>query len=124
MSRAAQAQADRHAFGRRVRGLRQGADKTLHDLAERLGVSVVYVSDVERGRRPPMRLELIDQVAELLDADAAELHQLAAEARGAFSIPTDHLPTPARAFLARLARGDQYPPAFWAQLMWMAGKRR
>lgn len=114
----------RRAFGERLRALRKKAGKTLGDIAEGLGVSVVYVSDVERGNRPPLRPDLIDRAAGLLGGDAAELHKLAAEVRGAFELRTDRMPEPAKEFVAGLARGDQYPEDFWEQVMQMAKKQK
>jgi transcriptional regulator with XRE-family HTH domain len=114
----------RRAFGERLRALRKKADKTLGDVAEILGVSVVYMSDVERGNRPPLRHDLIDKVAVVLCGDAGELHRLAAEVRGAFELRTDRMPERAKEFVAGLARGDQYPEDFWEKVMQMAKKQR
>jgi transcriptional regulator with XRE-family HTH domain len=110
----------RRAFGERLRTLRKKAEKTLGDVAGVLDVSVVYVSDVERGNRPPLRPDLIDKAAVLLGADGAELHKLAAEVRGAFELRTDRMPERAKEFVAGLARGDQYPEDFWEKVMQMA----
>jgi transcriptional regulator with XRE-family HTH domain len=114
----------RRAFGERLRALRKKADKTLGDVAKVLGVSVVYVSDVERGNRPPLRPDLIDKVAVVLDGDAGELHKLAAEVRGAFELRTERMPERAKEFVAGLARGDQYPDDFWDKVATMAKKQR
>lgn len=117
--------ADRkRAFGERLRELRKREGKTLGDLAELLDVSVVYVSDVERGNRAPLRPELVEKVAGGLNADAAELHRLAAEVRGSFELPTDHIPDRAKEFVAGLARGDQYPDDFWDKVMSLAKKQK
>lgn len=86
----------RRAFGERLRALRKKADKTLGDVAGVLNVSVVYVSDVERGNRPPLRPDLIDKVAVELGGEAGELHKLAAEVRGAFELRTDRMPERAK----------------------------
>jgi transcriptional regulator with XRE-family HTH domain len=97
--------------GRReaLRACRKKADKTLGDLAQALDVSVVYVSDVERGNRPPFRPDLIDTADAFLGANAAELHKLASEVPGAFELRTNGMPERAREFVAGLARGYQYP---------------
>jgi transcriptional regulator with XRE-family HTH domain len=60
-------------FGDLLRKLRRNADKTLGDVARALGISVVYVSDVERGNRNPFSTERILKVAEFLKADAEPL---------------------------------------------------
>jgi transcriptional regulator with XRE-family HTH domain len=114
----------KRGFGGRLRTLRKQSGKTLHDVAEALGVSVVYVSDIERGNRKPFGPEHIEKLAVLLNADSRELHQLAAEARGAFELPTSKIPAQAREFVAGLARGEQYSDDFWDSLMKLAKQHR
>lgn len=41
------------AFGEALRSYREAAGKTLAELAKPLGVSIPYLSDVERGKRAP-----------------------------------------------------------------------
>ena len=60
-------------FGESLRRTRQNAKKTLGDVARLLQVSVVYVSDVERGNRRPFGNERILKVASFLNADPAPL---------------------------------------------------
>ena len=60
-------------FGDTLRKTRQKAKRTLGDVARMLGVSVVYVSDVERGNRRPFGNERILKVARFLEADPAPL---------------------------------------------------
>ena len=60
-------------FGDTLRRTRQQAEKTLGDVARLLDVSVVYVSDVERGNRRPFRNDRILKVARFLKADPAPL---------------------------------------------------
>ena len=60
-------------FGDALRRTRQNAEKTLGDVATLLDVSVVYVSDVERGNRRPFSNERILKVAGLLKTDPAPL---------------------------------------------------
>ena len=69
-------------FGDTLRRTRQEAEKTLGDVARLLGVSVVYVSDVERGNRRPFSNERILKVARLLEADPAPLIAAADVAEG------------------------------------------
>jgi transcriptional regulator with XRE-family HTH domain len=69
-------------FGEALRRQRRKAGKTLGDLARLLGVSVVYVSDVERGNRRPLSNERILRVADFLDADPTPLIDMAARERG------------------------------------------
>ena len=60
-------------FGDALRRTRQNAEMTLGDVARLLDVSVVYVSDVERGNRRPFSNKRILRVARLLEADPAPL---------------------------------------------------
>ena len=69
-------------FGDALRRTRQNAERTLGDIARLLGVSVVYVSDVERGNRRPFNNERILKVAELLEADPAPLIKAADVEKG------------------------------------------
>jgi transcriptional regulator with XRE-family HTH domain len=46
-------------FGDELRRLRRQANLTLADLADAIGTSIVYISDVERGRKnPPSPIKL------------------------------------------------------------------
>lgn len=69
-------------FGDALRRARHDAEKTLGDVARLLGVSVVYVSDVERGNRRPFSNERILKIASFLDADPAPLITAADVERG------------------------------------------
>lgn len=77
------------AFGRLLRKLRTNANKSMGEVARYLEVSVVYVSDVEHGRRAPLVPEKIVKVAEFLETDPSPLLRAAAEVRGAFELPAD-----------------------------------
>ena len=69
-------------FGGALRRLRREAGRTLSDLASLLGVSIVYVSDVERGNRKPLGNERILRVAQFLGANPAPLLEAANKERG------------------------------------------
>jgi len=114
----------RRSFGVLLRKYRKKVGKTLGDLADELDVSVVYVSDVERGNRAPLREDYIEVAARVLNADARELHRAAAEARGAFKLRAERVPPAAREVVAGLARGEQYPDTFWEELVELASKHR
>ena len=62
-----------HTLGRAIRGLRDRAGITQKVLAERVGTSEAYVSNIESGRRDA-RWSTVIRVLHALDAD---LHQLA-----------------------------------------------
>ncbi|MDK2821405.1 MAG: hypothetical protein PWP31_1370 [Clostridia bacterium] len=58
--------------GKRIRELREGRGYSLHDLAERSGVSVSYLSEIERGAKRPS-LKIIDKIAEALNTSKGQL---------------------------------------------------
>ncbi len=69
-------------FGEALRKRRRETKKTLSDIADVLGVSVVYVSDVERGNRRPLNNDSIIKVAKFLKTDPAPLIRAADQERG------------------------------------------
>lgn len=69
-------------FGQRLRLLREAAKKSLKEVADVLNCSVVYVSDIERGRRNPPSPEKIAKMAEVISAPVRELLDLANKERG------------------------------------------
>ena len=69
-------------FGDLLRQLRRTADKTLGDVSRELGVSVPYLSDVERGNRNPFTTARLIQLAKFLKADATPLIEAADRERG------------------------------------------
>ena len=69
-------------FGAALRAARREAGKRLSDVADLLGVSVVYVSDVERGNRRPFGNDRILRVTHYLKTDAARLIAAADQERG------------------------------------------
>ncbi len=69
-------------FGDALRRARQDSGKTLGKVARLLGVSVVYVSDVERSNRRPFSNERIIKVAEFVETGPAPLIALADVERG------------------------------------------
>lgn len=69
-------------FGEALRKARREAGRTLRDVANVLGVSVVYVSDVERSNRRPFSNERILKVTRYLNADAGPLIAAANSEKG------------------------------------------
>ncbi len=69
-------------FGDALRKARRNAERTLGDVAKLLGVSVVYVSDVERGNRRPFSNERIVRIARFVKTDPAPLIAAADVERG------------------------------------------
>jgi transcriptional regulator with XRE-family HTH domain len=73
-------------FGQLIREARRRARKTLQDAATVLNVSVVYVSEVELGKRPPFSAERIEKLAVLYNAEASPLLEAACRERGYLEI--------------------------------------
>lgn len=73
-------------FGSTLRRLRVASDKTLKDVARHIGVSIVYLSDVERGNRRPLPLEKIARICDYLRVDPSSLITAAVQERGAIEI--------------------------------------
>lgn len=67
--------ANGHAFGPRVRSLRDAMDLSLRDLAQRSGVSAPMLSQVERGDTSPT-LTVADRIAAGLDLTLSQLLRL------------------------------------------------
>lgn len=62
-----------HAYGKRLRALRTDAEVTMGDLADYLGVTVPFLSDVERGREPPFDEETTRKICARIGIEADEL---------------------------------------------------
>ena len=92
-------------FGDALRRTRHDAEKTLSDFAKLLGVSVVYVSDVERGNRKPFSNERIFKVAKFVNTDPAPLIAAAAAERGAFEYDINNARPLEAAVLGELVSG-------------------
>ncbi|MGB6831180.1 MAG: helix-turn-helix transcriptional regulator, partial [Terracidiphilus sp.] len=62
----------RERFGQRVRQLRSEHGLTQEQLAERAGISVDFLSLIERGKSSPS-FENLDELADALEVSVAEL---------------------------------------------------
>jgi transcriptional regulator with XRE-family HTH domain len=60
-------------FGGLIRSSRRRLNKSLQDVADALKVTAVYVSEVERGKRPPFTTERIPALAKVLELDVGLL---------------------------------------------------
>lgn len=81
------------------------AGRSLGELARHLGVSVVYMSDVERGRRAPLVVPKIVQAARFLETSPLPLLKSAAQHKGTFDLDVTDYPDSAFQLLSSLARG-------------------
>lgn len=79
-------------FSKLVRAARKRAGLTLRDVAEIVGHSVPYVSDIELGRRKPYSSEKIERLATRLGEPVGPMLAAAARERGAFEVPEDSSP--------------------------------
>lgn len=61
------------SFGELIRASRRRLNKSLQDVADALEVTAVYVSEVERGKRPPFRTERLPALSRVLELDLKEL---------------------------------------------------
>jgi len=80
-------------FGETLRERRKGRRIQLGTLATMLDVAPSYLSDIELGRRPPLRADLIRRCATLLDLDDRGLDELLEAAtveRDTFELPVEH----------------------------------
>ncbi|MCW5888939.1 MAG: helix-turn-helix transcriptional regulator [bacterium] len=93
-------------FGELLRRWRTKADRTMGDLAEHLGVSVAYISDVERGNRAPLTADRLARAVAFLNiADPNPLYMAAADSKGAFELDVADVSPTAREVGAALMRG-------------------
>lgn len=72
-------------FGTLLRQLREEKSLRQVDVANAIGVSTVYICDIEKDRRNPpgyKKLQLIAEKLELTEEKTAELFDLAGRARG------------------------------------------
>ena len=72
-------------FGEKLKTMRIEKRMSLRRLADIIGVSAPYLSDVERGQRSSLSAEHLAKVAEALNLDEGERRELfdaAAESRG------------------------------------------
>jgi transcriptional regulator with XRE-family HTH domain len=61
------------SFGELIRASRRRLNKSLQDVADALGVTAVYVSEVERRKRPPFTMERLPALSQVIELD---LHTL------------------------------------------------
>jgi transcriptional regulator with XRE-family HTH domain len=95
-------------FGKLLRSFREAAHVSMGALSRHLGVSVTYISDVERGTRAPLAKERIASAAQLFGLSPEKERALAAaaaESRGFYELGVENLPAPGRDAGATLMRG-------------------
>ena len=110
-------------FGKFIAEKRLEKDVKLKPIAERLGVSVTYLSDIIKGRRNPPDKEGLEIFAEMLslnETEKAEMFDLAGRERNQVSpdltdyIMDETLPSARAAF--RKARNANLGDDFWQEV--------
>ncbi len=79
-------------FGHKFRRWRKEAGLTMGDVARKLDLSIPYISDIERGNRPPPRVEILERAAKALGQDPFDVIIAAEQSRGRYELSAT--PTP------------------------------
>jgi transcriptional regulator with XRE-family HTH domain len=80
---------DNSTYGELLRAQRVQAGRSLGDLARHLGLSAMYISDIERGRRGPLDNFQTAEAAKFLGIDPGRLLKSAARQRGEVTVKTE-----------------------------------
>jgi transcriptional regulator with XRE-family HTH domain len=93
-------------FGDRLRGLRRAKGLSLADLADALKCSIVFISDVERGKRNPPSPKKIRALLVRMGEQTRllEMLKLAAQSRQSIEIPVEGKNDQVADMLVALAR--------------------
>ena len=92
-------------FGEVLRSMRVQAKKSLGELARHLDISVVYLSDIERGRRGALNPTKLLEACKFLEASPEPLLRAAAQLKGTFDLDVRDYPPVALELLSGLAKG-------------------
>lgn len=95
----------KESFGDFIRTCRRNRELTLQEVADELGVSVVYVSEVERGKRPPFVAERLEKLAKILHVDTRLLKSAAMRERSVIEFDPRRTSLKQVEVLNSLARG-------------------
>lgn len=109
-------------FGKLLRTLRIARRLTMAELATALDVTVPFISNVELGREAPLSQARIDQVAQLLGADASQLHAAAQRSRRRFVIDNPRSGLAREALAGLMRTPDMTDDAFWTLVAEAHGK--
>jgi transcriptional regulator with XRE-family HTH domain len=92
-------------IGEKIRALRQRRGWTLRDLADKTGLSVPYLSDIERRRESNPTLETLTTIAGALECPVAEL---IGDSDGSLADSLPHSEPPLPVSLQRFVRGESF----------------
>ena len=93
-------------FGAKIRLIREQAKKSMKELADAMGVSVVYVSDIELGHRKPPPQDKLNKMADYLGLPRNDLAVWAAREKGYVEIDIQRKKPIVDVALALLHFGD------------------
>ena len=93
-----------NAFGALLRQRRKEKELTLGTVADALGLSVTFLSEVERGEKPPLQDAYLVILSELLDLNLQDLQNAARDSRSQFRLDARHVGEAHRDFAAALER--------------------
>lgn len=91
-------------FGKMIRELREKSGNSMQKLADVLGTSVVYISDIERGRRNPPSGEKLWKIADFLGISRKEVEIWAHKERKRVELELGNLSSPVSEAALTLAR--------------------
>lgn len=93
-------------LGKELRKIRLDNDQLLKDMAQKLGVTVAYLSAVENGKRkiPDSWIPIIASEYELEDSEVENLQQLAFEERNSININMENASPQERNLVYSFAR--------------------
>ena len=110
-------------FGVLIERYRIDGDKTLESAADLLGVSALYLSEVELGKKPPFNRARIERLAAFYNADPEPLIEQACRERGLVELDMAHVSSLQLKTMLGLARvglsEDQ-----WAEVYRIVSKTR
>lgn len=81
--------AQNQTFGSFIRKLRQNNEQTLKEVADHMGWSVVYLSDIERDRRNPPQVKDLARLSDYLNSDLALVQNMADRQRQRVELDID-----------------------------------
>lgn len=64
------------SFGKLIKEKRLKKNMTMKDVANRLDLSVSYLSDIEKGRRNPLELDKLQELSKILSLTQEEENQM------------------------------------------------
>ena len=110
-------------FGSQIRALRKGANLTLRELAERVGIDFTYLSKIENDHGAPPSEATIRRLADILAADPDELILLADKLPADFEQDLLARPEEQVAELYRSMAGKRYTDEDWQSIVKLLRER-